>query len=249
MKLSVIIVHYRTPELLKLCLARVREHLGGVAYEIKVIDNSKRNLGFARGVNEGLKVTTGEYRLILNPDALITAGAVRKMIAYMDAHPDIGLMGPQLKYFNGEHQRSYHRFYTPLTVIARRTWLGSFFKKIVDDFMMADTDPDKIQTPDWVLGAAMLVRASAIETVGLMDERYFLYFEDVDWCKRFWHNGYKVVYFPDAIVYHYYPRESSRWGVFDVLFNHRTRWHIMSAIRYFLKCRNAGSFLSPLSLR
>src|SRR3989344_2417762 len=214
-KLSVIIVNYRTPEMLRLCLQRLEEHLEGVAYEIKIIDNSKRNIGFAKGVNQGLRETTGEYRLILNPDALITAGSVQAIIAYMDKHADIGIMGPQLKYFNGEHQRSYFRFYRPLTVLARRmTWLAriSSFRRIIDDFLMHDTDPAKIQTPDWILGAAMLVRGSALEIVGLMDERYFLYFEDVDWCRRFWHNGYMVVYYPQAIFYHYYPRTSTSWN-------------------------------------
>ena len=233
LKLSVIIVHYKTPELLKLCLARLQEHLQSrlsLDYEVIVIDNSIINRGFAKGVNEGLKRTTGQYRLILNPDTLITEGSVQKMLAYMGAHEDIGILGPQLLYFNGEHQRSYHRFYEPLTILARRTFLRhlSYFKKLNSEFMMSDTDPTKIQAPDWILGAAMLVRASAIEKVGMMDERFFLYFEDVDWCRRFWHNGYKVVYFPDAVFYHYYPRLSSN-------LNRTVLWHIASAVRFFSK--------------
>ncbi len=237
MKLSVIIVHYRTPELLRLCLQRLNEHLTDVEHEIKIVDNSNNNIGFARGVNQGLAETTGEYRLIINPDTLITKGAVQQMLAYMDAHTDIGMLGPQLLYFNGEHQRSYRRFYRPVTILAQRTPLKAFgyFKKISDDFLMHDTDPKKIQTPDWILGAAMLVRASALAEVGFMDDRYFLYFEDVDWCRRFWHNGYKVVYFPDAVFYHYYPRASSRWGLLDVILNKKTRWHLASALRFFRK--------------
>lgn len=214
--------------MLRLCLKTLKEHLGDVDHEVTVINNSDRNIGFARGVNEGLRQTTGEYRLILNPDALVTLGSVQKMIAYMDQHPDIGILGPQLKHFNGEHQRSYYRFYRPITVVARRTFLGKIMKGILDDFMMHDTDPTKIQTPDWILGAAMLVRGSALETVGLMDERFFLYFEDVDWCRRFWHNGYKVVYYPHAVFYHYYPRASLQ-------FNRTTLWHIASGMKYFLK--------------
>ena len=237
-KLSIIIVNYKTPELLRLCLKAIKEHLDGLDYEIKIIDNSDNNIGFARGVNAGLRETTGTYRLILNPDALITAGSVQKMITYMDAHEDIGILGPQLRYFNEDHQRSYFRFYRPMTVVARRTLLSkfSYFKKIIADFLMMDTDPKLIQTPDWILGAAMLVRASALPEVGLMDERFFLYFEDVDWCRRFWHNGYKVVYYPHAVFYHYYPRASStRWGMFDILLNRTTRWHIRSAAKFFLK--------------
>lgn len=237
LRLSVIIVNYRTPELLRLCLMRLREHAQAIDYEVAVIDNSNDNIGFAQGVNKGLAQTTGEYRLILNPDALVTPGALEKMIAYMDAHQDIGILAPRLLYYNGEHQQSYRRFYRPFTILAQRTPLGhfSYFKRISRDFLMEDTDPSKIQTPDWVLGAVMLVRASAIEKIGRMDERFFLYFEDVDWCRRFWHNGYKVVYFPDAIFYHYYPRASSRWGILDAVFNRTTRWHIASAVKFFVK--------------
>lgn len=243
MKLSIIIVNYKTPELLRLCLKRLEEHLRGLEYEIKVIDNSKQNLGFARGVNKGLRETTGEYRLVLNPDALVTEGAVQKMIAYMDRHEDIGILGPRLLYFNGEHQQSYHRFYRPLTILARRTFLGrlKIFRRINDDFMMTDTDPNKIQTPDWILGAAMLIRSNAIKTVGLMDERYFLYFEDVDWCRRFWHNGYKIVYYPESVFYHYYPRLSSS-------FNRTVLWHIASAVKFFSKWSQKKSLLPSSSL-
>jgi len=240
MKLSIIIVHYRTPELLKLCLKRLGKYLGNIEHEIKIIDNSNNNIGFARGVNIGLCQTTGEYRLILNPDALITEGAVQKMLAYMDKHKDIGMIGPQLKYFNNEHQRSYHRFYRPITIIARRTFLGKMLKGILDKFLMNDTDPNRIQTPDWILGAAMLVRSSAIDKVGLMDERFFLYFEDVDWCRRFWHNGYKLIYFPDAVFYHYYPRLSTA-------FNRTALWHITSAVKYFWKYRNLQNLSSASS--
>lgn len=232
MKLSVIIVHYRTPELLKLCLKRLGEYLGDIEHEIKVIDNSYNNIGFARGVNKGLRETSGEYRLILNPDALITEGAVQKMIAYMDKHADIGMLGPQLRNFDGTHQRSYRRFYRLRTIIARRT---PFLQKENDRFLMNDTNPDELQTPDWILGAAMLVRASAVENVGMMDERFFLYFEDVDWCRRFWHNGYNVVYYPQAIFYHYYPRTSTSW-------NKTTLWHIASGLKFFKKYWSLSSY-------
>ena len=78
-----------------------------------------------------------------------------------------------------------------------------------------------------------------LEKVGMMDERFFMYFEDVDWARRFWHNGYKVVYYPNSIVYHYHGRGSkSRLGLLDAIFNRKTRWHIASAFKFFLKYRN-----------
>ena len=249
-KLSVIIVNYRTPELLRLCLKRLDENLKDVNFEVKIIDNSENNVGFAMGVNSGLTETSGQYRLILNPDALITPGSVQKMISYMDTHKDIGIIGPRLLFFNGQHQRSYRRFYRPITILAQRTPLGYLktFKKISDDFLMLDTDPEKIQTPDWILGAAMLVRGEALEIIGKMDERYFLYFEDVDWCRRFWHNGYKVVYYPHAVFYHYYPRASSKWGIMDPILNRKTRWHIASAVKFFLKWNQKNTLRRSSSL-
>lgn len=247
-KLSIIIVNYKTPELLRLCLKRLAEHLADISYEVKVIDNSKNNIGYAGGVNEGLRQTTGQFRLILNPDALITKDAVQSMITYMEKHPDIGMMGPRLLYFNGEHQHSYRRFYRPITILAQRTILGKlpYLKKVSADFLMADVDPSRIQTPDWILGAAMIISDEALKKVGPMDERFFLYFEDVDWCRRFWHNGYKVVYFPESIFYHYYPRASSKWGILDVIINQKTRWHIVSALKFFWKYRNLGKPLNEL---
>ncbi len=134
-----------------------------------------------------------------------------------------------------------------MTILARRTPLGKLrrFRHIINDFLMLDTDPNSIQAPDWLLGAALLVRTKAMEEVGLMDERFFLYFEDVDWCRRFWHAGYKVVYYPQAVFYHYYERASSRWGILDIAINQKTRWHIASAIKFFLKYRNLGRIPTP----
>ena len=128
-----------------------------------------------------------------------------------------------------------------MTILVRRSFLGNIgpFKKILDDFLMTGTDTNKIQTPDWIMGSAMMVKRKAVEKVGLMDERFFMYFEDVDWARRFWHNDYKVVYYPEAIMYHYHQRESkSRLGIFDALFNRKTRWHINSGIKFFIKYRN-----------
>ena len=131
--------------------------------------------------------------------------------------------------------------------MVRRSLRGGIkpFKRGLDEFLMADADPDKIQTPDWIMGSAMMVRREAVQKVGLMDERFFMYFEDVDWCRRFWHNGYKVVYNPGAAMNHYHQRESkSRWGILDALFNQKTRWHINSALKFFWKYRNLRKVLN-----
>jgi GT2 family glycosyltransferase len=266
-ELSIIIVHHRTPELLKLCLASIRKTLSScdddrLDYEVIIVDSAttrqgrnvvkekfpeavflpfKENLGYSRGVNVGISKAGGNYLLILNPDVIATDGAVGKMLSYMKTHPDIGALGPKMLNFNGSIQETYFSFYKPATIAARRTFLGRFgsFKRLLDDFLMTGSDRNKIQTPDWLMGSAIMVSRKAVEKVGLMDERFFMYFEDVDWARRFWHNDFKVVYFPEAVMYHYHQRESkSRLGLLDALFNKKTRWHIQSAIKFFWKYRN-----------
>ena len=104
---------------------------------------------------------------------------------------------------------------------------------------MTDANPQKIQTPDWLMGSVLMVRREAINKIGPMDERFFMYFEDVDWSRRFWHNDYKVIYYPESVAYHYHQRESnSKLGILDAIFNKKTRWHIKSAISFFWKYRD-----------
>lgn len=207
----------------------------------------KENLGYARGVNVGIKNSSGKYILILNPDVIVTDGTINKMVKYMKAHPDIGILGPRVLNFNGTHQKTYFSYYKPVTIIARRSFLSRFkpFRRVLNDFLMVDTDPTKIQTPDWLMGSAIMVSREAINKVGTMDKRFFMYFEDVDWARRFWHNDYKVVYYPEAIMYHYHQRESvSGLGLLDAIFNHKTRWHIKSAIKFFWKYRDLSKILT-----
>jgi N-acetylglucosaminyl-diphospho-decaprenol L-rhamnosyltransferase len=265
-ELSIIIVHYHTQELLRLCLDSIKKTAYGIKYELIVVDSAairetrdmieekypeiifvpfKENLGYSRGVNIGIQKSKGKYLLVLNPDIITTKGAILKMLWYVKKHPDIAVVGPKMMNFNGLPQKTFFSFYKPATIMARRSFLGKIwpfkkpFKKMLDEFLMADADDSKIQTPDWVMGSAMMLNREAISKVGGMDERFFMYFEDVDWCRRFWHNGYKVVFYPEAVMFHYYQRESkSRLGIFDALFNQKTRWHIKSAIRFFWKYRN-----------
>ena len=101
---------------------------------------------------------------------------------------------------------------------------------------MADKDLSKPMEADWLMGSALMVSKRAIDNVGLMDESLFLYMSDVDWPRQFWENGYRVVFYPEARMYHYHMRESrSRLGSLDALFNRQTRQHIKDAIRYFRK--------------
>jgi len=254
-KLSIIIINFKNPALLRLCLASLKKHLPDqISHDVTVVDSAstyetrsvvfnefheyklipfKENVGYTRGVNEGIKNTSGELVLILNPDIVVLPGEIEKMIEYITQHPEVGLLGPRLLNFDGSSQQSYFRFYTPLTVAYRRLGHLPFASRILGHFLMTDKKTIEVMPVDWLMGSALMARREAINKVGLMDERYFLYFSDVDWAKRFWENKYQVIYFPKAAIYHYHKRVSyGRLGLLDI-FKKETRWHISDAVRYF----------------
>jgi hypothetical protein len=125
-----------------------------------------------------------------------------------------------------------------MTIAYRRTFLGkfSFAKKHLDWFLMNDYDHKNPKEVDWIMGSAVMISRVAMEKVGLLDPRYFMYMEDVDWCRRFWENGFKVVYLPFAKMHHYHGKGSAKGGAIrSLLFNKYTWIHIASGIKYFKK--------------
>ena len=264
-KLSIIVNHYRTPEILKICLRSVKENLenAGFSWEIIVTDGAtiekttemmedyfsdvifipfKKNVGFGKLVNAALEKARGKYLFIINADILVEQEkAIEKMMNYIEENKDIGMVGPKLLNVNNTVQQSCFRFYTPLTVICRRTSLGKTFfgKKILNKFLMSDVfGKGEVSEPipvDWLMGSAMMVRKSDIKKVGVFDEDFFMYFEDVDWARRFWENGLKVVYFPKSVMYHYHFQSSKKKSLFDSLLSKYARIHIRSALKYFVK--------------
>ncbi|MBI4128464.1 MAG: glycosyltransferase family 2 protein [Parcubacteria group bacterium] len=259
-KISVVIVHYRSLPLLKLCLKSLFDTAASYIGDVVVVNNAsewetediirerfsgvrvlahRENVGYARGVNRGLAETRDPYVLILNPDIVIRPHAVQRLHTFLRENPRVGAVGPRLINFNGTTQISYSRFYTPLVILFRRTGLGnlSIARSTIDWFTMKNEVPhDRPTAVDWLMGSAMLIRRSAVEKVGMMDEHFFMYFEDVDWCRRFWAAECHVIYFPGAEMYHYHQRAShGSSGVFDLFFNRLTRTHLASAIYYFRK--------------
>lgn len=263
MRLSIIVTNYKTPDLLKLCLESIKVAVAGMEYDITVVDSEaqeetaqvleecfdrdktklisfEKNQGYAKLINAGLAVATGEYVLILNADLILLADSLSKMVEYLERNQNVGVLGPQLLSFNGTVQDSCFRFYRPLTILYRRTYLGRTKKGQADleRFLMKDFDRQSPREVDWLLGAALLVRRRALEEVGPMDKRFFLYFEDVDWCRRFHKAGWKVIYFPEAKMHHYHGRVSKKsGGIKDMFFNKYTWIHLMSAVKYFWKYR------------
>ena len=202
----------------------------------------EKNIGFRALVNEGLKIASGRYILILNSDIILKENAVQNLIEYLDSHQDVAVVGPQLLNLDNSVQESCLRFFGPLTILARRTIFGktAWGKKLVARFLMRDYNHEQPREVDWLLGSSLLVRASAASKVGPMDERFFMYFEDVDWCRRFWQAGFKIVYLPQAKIYHYHLRVSKKTGGVGDLFVNKYTWiHIVSAIKYFLKYKGS----------
>jgi hypothetical protein len=259
MDVSVVIVNYRTRGLVKQCLKSIRRVAPRLDYEVLVVDNASKdglpelirerfpetrlfalpeNVGFAAGNNVAMRKAKGRYVFILNPDTMLEPGCLEAMAAFMDAHPDVGVLAPKLLHPDGTRQESVHRFPTPWIPVYRRTPFGrtACGKAELERYAMRGEIGDEAKEVDWAEGAALFVRRKAIDEVGMFDERFFVYFEDADWCRRFWSKGWKVVYWPGASILHYHRRESAdaSW-IFAPLTNKVSRIHIASAIKYFRK--------------
>jgi N-acetylglucosaminyl-diphospho-decaprenol L-rhamnosyltransferase len=258
---SIIIVNYKTRGLVKQNLKSIRLAAPKLDYEVFVVDNASgdgivpmiresfpearlmalpENVGFARGNNAAMKEAKGRYVFILNPDAMLTPGAVERMVEYMEAHPEAGMLAPKLVHPDRSVQDSVHRFPTPWIPVYRRTPLGSLphARRELDRYLMRGELGEDIRDIDWAEGAALFVRRKAIDEVGMFDERFFIYFEDTDWARRFWQKDWKVRYFPDAEIIHYHRRESADASGLMALANKVTRLHIQSAFKYFAKWKD-----------
>ena len=257
--LSIVIVNFKNPALLRLCLkSLVGTVSSGFEYEIIVVDSAssiqtrnvvleefkgvklipfKNNIGYTKGVNEGIRHGSGDYFLILNPDVVPLKNSIENMVQYLNENPQAGLIGPRLLNFDGTSQESCFKFYSPLTIVYRRTFLGylPWAKKHLASFSLKNKDLSKPTTAHWLMGSALMIGRKVVDKVGLMDENLFLYLSEVDWARRIWENGYKVVYYPSARMYHYHRRGSKgKFDAFDII-KKETRWHIADALKYFRK--------------
>jgi len=226
--LSVIIVSWNVKALLERCLSSLlRCHGQDVPQcEIIVVDNastdgspdmvrkcfpavkliaSHLNLGFARGNNVGIAASSRRYMMLLNPDTEVIGNALSTMVAYMDSYLDVGALGPRLLFPDGHIQSSRRRFPTLATAFLESTTLQQWFPKnrVLSRYYSADRGDDEEQDVDWVIGACLLIRRQAWEQVGPLDETFFMYSEELDWCRRLKTAGWRVVYIPSATVVHH----------------------------------------------
>ena len=251
--LDLIIVNYKSTDYLRPCLNSVQTSMNGLKVNIQVFDNGSqdhvrlvrrdfpeinviehhRNLGYAGAINWLLHRTASPYTAILNPDTTIKSGLFESIISFMDANPHVGIVGPRIMDPDGCIQGSARAFPTFRSVLSgRRSLVTKIFPKsriTCANILTHASDGKSPMEVDWVSGACMVLRREALEEVGRFDERFFLYWEDVDLCKRMANHGWKVVYFPQSEVKHHVGASSRHILVRSVFEFHR------SAYRYFTK--------------
>jgi len=239
--LGIVIVNYRTCDLLRECLQSIYESRGDFSFQVCVVDNcsqdgsctmvkeefpqvhlieSEVNGGYAYANNLGLGAlgfaptseSTPRYALLLNPDTLLPPSALQEMLNFMEAHPEAGVAGPRLVLADGSLDLACRRsFPSPGVSFYRMVGLSKLFPKSrrFGRYNVTYLDPDEVAEVDSVVGAFMLVRAEALRQVGLLDESFFMYGEDLDWAYRIKKAGWKVYYNPQVTVLHY-KRAASR---------------------------------------
>jgi GT2 family glycosyltransferase len=268
-QVSVVVVSYNTRNLLRNCLAALQKDSEGILTEVFVVDNlshdgsadmvkqefpevrlirSEVNLGFAGANNKAFPLATGRYVVLLNSDAFLQPLALRRSIDYMDAYPHIGLGGARLIGANGAWQPSCRMFPSPLNDFLSLSGLAAKFPKSRffgrQDHTWADENVPA--DADWVPGAYSIIRRTVLEEVGYFDERFFLYYEEVDLCRRIKNAGYTVRYWPDVEVVHL-GGESSKTVTSLTMSKSGAQlelWRMRSAFLYYRKHHGLTAWLT-----
>jgi len=225
MELSVIIVNFNTKDLTKMCLDSIRKYSEGSAWEIIVVDNgstdgsvdmlkkyfgitfiqNRKNLGFAKANNKGIKIAKGTYILLLNSDTEIRQDSLQTMLRFMDGHLKAGAATCRLDLTSGQMDPACHRgFPTPWAALTYMTGLEKLFPRwrIFAGYHMGYKNLTIPHQVDVISGAFFFARREAIDVVGLLDEDYFMYAEDIDWAYRFKQKGWEIWFNPEASVLH-----------------------------------------------
>jgi len=265
MLLSTIIVHYRTLDTLPACLRTLQAATAGIEAEIVVVDNDSRdglaavlagefpavrmitnsaNVGYAQGVNRGLSGTTGEFVLVMNPDCTLEPGAFLSLIEHLRAHPRVAIVGPRIVNPDGSLEYSARSFPDHAAFLFNRySLLTRMFPRnpYSRRYLLTDWDHASVRDVDWLSGACLMVRREAIRQVGPMDERFFMFNEDVDWCRRMKLAGWSVTYVPEARAVHHIGASRKRVAARVIVERHR------GMIHYFHKHHPTHPVLSFLA--
>ena len=262
--ISIIIVSWNVRDLLCQCLQSINLQTADSrppTVEIIVVDNASHddtvemlraefpgvrvvanvtNAGFTRANNQALALAQGCYLFLLNPDTELRAGALQTLYTFAEANPRAGIIGPQLFYGDGTPQSSRRRFPTLTTAFLESTILQQWLprNRVLTHFYMLDTNDDETQQVDWINGSAMFVRREVYDQIGGLDEGFFMYSEELDWCYRAKQAGWQIVYLPTAQIAHYEGKSSEQAvAQRDIYFN-------TSKIRFFRKYR--GAFIAEI---
>lgn len=247
--LSIVIVNLNTKDLTVGCIRSVQKEAGNIPFEVLLTDNGSNdgsveafqkikkeafwkdrftlilndtNTGYAKANNQGIKMARGKYIFLLNNDTVVHKNSLQNLIKFADSTPDAGVIGTKLLNIDGTLQMSCYHFPT-ITNAIKEYYLG--YKGLFEKFAPSGSEPT---TVDSVVGASFLITPEALKRVGILDERYFAYFEDVDYCRQTWKNGLKVYYLPDSVITHYHG------ATFKKLGDDNNRWRklIPSSITY-----------------
>ncbi|HLG74751.1 MAG TPA: glycosyltransferase family 2 protein [Chloroflexota bacterium] len=275
LQLSIVIVNWNVRDLVRRCLESLRNLDESIEAEVVVVDNASsdcsiemvraefpdvrvmaniRNVGFGAANNQALKETSGRYVLFLNPDTEVRPNAIERLLAFIDQRPQVACVGPKLLNPDGSVQSSRRSFPRLSTFLVESTILQRYLGGLggVRRFYRAQRSEDEPQPVDWLVGACLLVRRSALDEVGPFDERFFMYSEEMDLCYRLKQASYEVWYVPEAEVVHH-EGASSRQDLFRRNVNfHESRYRFFAkhhglaaalALRWFV----FGTFLFQLA--
>lgn len=227
--LSIVIVSWNVSTLLAKCLASVFSSLNTVPdapqTEVIVVDSASaddtiamvqarypqvrllpqtENLGFTRCNNIGLAAASGRYLLLLNPDTEIVGSALAQMVSFLDANPDVGILGPHTLNTDGTTQPTRRRFPSVPLAFFESTWLQPFApRSMLDRYYVVGPPDDAVLDVDWVQGSALMARRTVYEQIGGLDEGFVMFSEELDWCRRAKSAGWRVIYFGSAQIVHH----------------------------------------------
>lgn len=223
--LSIVIVNYNAREYLRECIFSIEDTIGNLDHEIIVVDNhsmdgsvtfvreafpgitliaNKTNGGLSRACNQGIKISKGRYILLLNNDTVLLPHALERMVAAMERHPGIGLLGCRLLNSDGSLQQSFGRVINFRNDFFQKFFINLYEKRknrLVGKLLIRSHSQGK--DVDWIKGACMLLRRETVFDAGLLDENYFMFMEEVDLSIRVKQMGWRVVYIPDARIVHH----------------------------------------------
>ncbi len=222
MELSIIIVSFNARGELERCLESLQAAPPQASHEIIVVDNASRdesasaarrwpavtvietgaNLGFARATNIGVRAGSGTNLLLLNSDTIVPAQAIDRLLRELSRRPDVAVVGPRLVDAEGRAELSFGRMIGPLNDLRQKRLVRDHARRRPSVARKVEHMTSREEHPDWVSGACLLVRRSDAEAVGLLDERYFMYTEDVDFCAAIRARGRKILFTPDVVVTH-----------------------------------------------